>query len=282
MIFDTGNAVAPLCFRKLGFGLDQKSSIANAILMRIISWNINGISRHFEDLKTLVATHRPDVVCLQKVKCSDGIGHFPIEGYSAFDLETYRSRYYGVATYLRNDDWGICNFPDNLAREGHFQALLHKGFSDRLTLLNCYVPYSNPAGNFVAERKAWDIQLRYFVDKSANPGYFILCGDFNVVNESPDTWDGRERKNIPCFLDWERQNFHRLLQCGDLVDAYRALHPQANEYSYFNRLTDRANNKGYRIDYFLVSRSLMQNVRNCEIIDFISSDSNPILLDIDI
>lgn len=250
--------------------------------MRIISWNINGIKKHFDDLNKLIAEYAPDVVCLQKVKCSTGTKDFPILGYERFDLETYRSRYYGVATYLRNNDWGISNFPDILAREGHLQALLRTDHSIRLTLLKCYVPYSNRIENFIAERKVWDNHLRYFVDKSFNPGDFILCGDFNIANENLDTWDGQERKKIPCFLEWERDNFQQLLQCGDLVDAYRALHPQTKEFSYFNRIVDRADNKGYRIDYFLVSRSLMQHVRKCEIIEFISSDSNPIILDIEI
>ena len=110
--------------------------------MRIISWNINGIKAHFDALQVLVNSYEPDILCLQKVKSSKGIEAFPIEGYKPFDISTYRSRYYGVGTYYRNIDNPLMNFPNDLAAEGHFQALnlgLHHP-----VLFNVYAPFSNP------------------------------------------------------------------------------------------------------------------------------------------
>lgn len=110
--------------------------------MRIISWNINGINAHFDALKTLVHRYKPDILCLQKVKCTKGIEPFPIRGYKQFDIPTYRSQYYGVATYYRGIDYPLMNFPDNLAAEGHLQALNLRKY--RIQLFNVYAPFSNP------------------------------------------------------------------------------------------------------------------------------------------
>ncbi len=120
--------------------------------MRIISWNINGIKAHFDALLQLVNSYEPDILCLQKVKSLKGIGSFPIEGYKAFDIPSYRSQYYGVGTYYRNIDNPLLNFLNDLADEGHSQSLnlgLHHS-----VLFNIYTPFSSPQDpKFIEARK---------------------------------------------------------------------------------------------------------------------------------
>ena len=250
--------------------------------MRIISWNINGIKAHYDALQQLVNAYEPDILCLQKVKSSKGIEAFPIEGYKPFDISTYRSRYYGVGTYYRSIDNPLMNFPNDLAAEGHFQALRLK--PQMPVLFNIYAPFSNPIDPKYSEaRKKWDDILFLFAKDISSHTPLIMCGDFNVVNQSYDTWTRNCNHDKPCYYSWERANFSRLLHQCDLVDAFRELHPQEMKFTYFDSKGDyRASNQGDRIDYFLISRSLLPYVTRCDIIeDITASNSNPIILDID-
>lgn len=249
--------------------------------MRIISWNINGIKAHFEALKVLVRKYKPDILCLQKVKSSKGIEPFQIKGYKQLDINTHRSRYYGVATYYRGIDLPLMNFPHDLAAEGHFQAL--NLFKYNTQLFNVYAPFSNPIGDFIEPRKHWDKILQLHIYNSCfSP--IIMCGDFNVVHSWLDTWEDNNIRNKPCYFQWERDNFNFLLQSCDLIDVYRLLYPQGRKYSYFDSKGDfRVTNQGVRIDYFLISRSLLSKVKDCGFIeDIIASNSNPVFLDIDL
>lgn len=250
--------------------------------MRIISWNINGIRAHYDALIQLINSYEPDILCLQKVKSSRGIEAFPIEGYKPFDIPTYCSQYYGVGTYYRNIDYPMMNFPNELAAEGHFQALnlgLHQP-----VLFNIYAPFSNPQDSkFIETRKKWDDILSLFAKDISLYSHLIMCGDFNVVRDSYDTWTRNCNRNQPCFYDWEQRNFNELLRQCDLVDTFRELHPQEMKFTYFDSKADyRLTNQGERIDYFLVSRFLLPHVSRCDIIeDITASNSNPIILDID-
>ncbi|MBD5227071.1 MAG: hypothetical protein HDS67_03335 [Bacteroidales bacterium] len=246
--------------------------------MRIISWNINGIKAHFDALKDLVTRYEPDILCLQKVKSSKGIEAFPLEGYESFDISTYRSRYNGVGTYYRNIDFPLMNFPNNLAAEGHFQALRIR--PQMHVLFNIYAPFSCLRDLKYSEaRRKWDDLLFLFAKDVSSYTLLIMCGDFNVVNQSYDTWTRNCNHDKPCYYSWERANFGKLLQQWDLVDAFRQLHPQEMKFTYFDsKGDDRASNQGDSIDYFLISRSLMPYITRCDIIDNITaSNSNPIL-----
>lgn len=250
--------------------------------MRIISWNINGIGAHIDALVELVGAYGPDLLCLQKVRSTKGVGPFPIEGYSAHDIAACRSRHYGVATYCRYTCTPRADIPDGLAAEGHFQAFdLPRSWP---VLFNVYVPFSNTkGGTFIEERRQWDDRLCHYAAELSSCSPLVMCGDFNVVDQPCDTWTREIHQNKPCYYPWERANFGRLMQRCDLVDAFRELHPGEAKFTYFDSKGDyRASNQGDRIDYFLVSRSLLPRVSRCDIIDDITaSNSNPIILDIE-
>ena len=100
-----------------------------------------------------------------------------------------------------------------------------------------------------------------------------------------DAWDNISVKKQGCFLDWEHWNFNSLLEAIGAVDSYRYLHPEGREYSYFfnNNTEYHLANQGFRIDYFLVSESLLPHIKKSEILtDIFETTNNPILLDLDI
>jgi len=110
----------------------------------------------------------------------------------------------------------------------------------------------------------------------------IICGDLNIVHTDLDSFYPSCVRNTGCYYQWERDDFDKLLLEGKLVDAFRKLYPKERTYTYFDTIHGedyRATNQGSRLDYFLVSESLMPSVVMSEILPHMSAPSNPIILE---
>ena len=240
--------------------------------IRIISWNIDGIKARFEAVKRLVAKYEPDILCLQKFKCSTSPEPYVLPGYG---LYVSGATYAGVATYFKDDVQVV----EALAEvRGHVHILTTPEF----TLFNAYAPYaSRSIEGAVANRNEFDHRLLDLVRVLKEN--IIVCGDMNIVHGPQDVWDGKYVSTKPCFTEWERESFDNLLRNGKLIDTYRHLHPDERGYTYFGQahFNDyRAINQGSRIDYFLASESFVPQITDASIIkDITDSPSNPILLE---
>lgn len=246
--------------------------------LRLISWNINGIKSHYEELKQLAEQYHPDFICLQKVKSKDGIVPYPIEGYTGLWRSCDYGQYSGVAVYKRNDF--ITQFVDTpeLSHDGHLQALDMGGFY----LLNTYVPYTNRnvAGAY-ERRKEWDKIFIPFVAELTKKKPVVICGDLNIVHQPIDAVDKVNIKNSGNYYVWEHEDFERLLLDANLVDSFRTLHPDEAKFSYFQQHAYKSDpTYGWRLDYTLISQSLLPEVKRADILtDFGSSPSVPMILD---
>ena len=251
----------------------------------IISWNINSIGRRFDELKRLVETYNPDFVCLQKVRNkTSSLGQFMIPRYHVFFNAQDYGDMSGVMLYIRIQEGigQVCqltSMPERistheLSANGHLQV--YRG--DQFFLVNAYVPFANSqiegADDF---RRKWDGQFRELMVELSAELPVIICGDLNIVHSDKDTCEDKYILNRPCFSAWERQNFDTLLAEADLVDAFRALHPEENKPSFYGNF--RFLGIGNRIDYFLVSRSLLKDVKDSDILTaFGTGQSAPIIL----
>ncbi len=253
--------------------------------MYIISWNINGLKSRFDELKQLVETCNPDFVCLQKVRCNSGREQFGIDGYRALYTPVDSGRWSGVITYAK-----IPAYPDSrvsalslperihtpeLSNDGHCQVFRCKDFA----LVNAYVPFNNPKLADAEQcRKTWDTQFRAFIKKLSSETQVVICGDLNVVHTINDTCEKYLEYKRPCFYKWERDNFDLLLKEADLVDAYREICPDEVAPTFYGNF--RHTGFGNRIDYFLISRSLLPCLVTSDILtDFGTGQSVPIILD---
>ncbi|WP_297070525.1 exodeoxyribonuclease III [uncultured Duncaniella sp.] len=248
--------------------------------MRIISWNIDGIGRRYKKLTQLAEEYQPDIIFLQKIKNQQGNVNFPIEGYSQLWWFGDSAPYSGVATYCK-ESISLHHLPvPELSEDGHFQMFE----LEDLCLCNAYVPYSNTAiPESVELRKRWDETLHDVVTRMSQDAKMIILGDMNIVHTEKDN-DGHAplQQNKGCFFDWERENFNSLLTDAHLVDSFRERHPDENKYSYYFDNLRKALHSGWRIDYALVSKSLMPQVINSDILtDFGSGKSVPIILELD-
>ena len=256
--------------------------------MKIISWNVNGLKARLKVIARLCDEYQPDVFCCQKVR-TKGNCFVTVPGYFSWRGSMDASLFGGVSTFMKL--WkgieleSLANIPklsDWLLNTGCVLAFNFEHF----ILVNVYFPYSNLSNeDFVKTRQRWDYEIHESLVKAVSRKPLIVCGDLNIVDTDLDAWDNVSVKKQGCFLDWEHRNFKSLLKATCLVDSYRYLHPQGRDFSYFynNNPEYRLSNQGYRIDYFLVSESLLPYVKKSEILTHVlETTNNPILLEIDL
>ena len=254
--------------------------------MRLISWNVNGIRAIAKKgLLDWLAGESTDVLCVQETKAHpDQLSqklHQP-PGYFAYWAAAERKGYSGVATFSKTEPLrvevgvGIEEFDV----EGRVLMTEVPGFK----LFNVYFP------NGKRSPERLDYKLRFyaaFLDYCdtlhAQGDRLIVCGDVNTAHKEIDLARPKENEKVSGFLPEEREWIDHYLAHG-FVDAFRALHPdEPDQYTWWHYITNaRARNVGWRIDYHLVSESLMPAVTDASILaDVMGSDHCPITLELD-
>ena len=247
--------------------------------LRIISWNIDCIGARFEAFKRMMAEYEPDVVCLQKFKSSRTPEDFMIRGYS---IAVSPINHGGVATYVREDIEVLSQFvPDDGPFKG--RLLITELARPHVTLFNTYVPYANKSiEGYDEKRRIYDDLLLKEIEATSTP--ILMCGDMNIIHTRLDAWDGRYKKNVPNYRDWERDNFEKRLEAGKLIDTFRTFHPEETVATYFgfNYRQGRELRMGVRLDYFLASESLRQMITKADVLhEVVDAPSTPIILELD-
>lgn len=248
--------------------------------MKVVSWNVNGIAacRRKGFLKFL-ADVKPDIMCCQEVKTKCALN---TPGYRQYWNNAERAGYSGTLVLTRREPLSCtCGMGiEEFDREGRLITLEYRDYF----IVNVYAPSLNPhsAPDRPDFRSAWDNAFREYVCKLSKP--VIMAGDFNVARAFIDSYP-ENQKNVPddpIFQPETRDNFEQLLSSG-FVDVYRALNPQkAGAYTWWGpKNCNRADNRGSRLDYFLVSGELLGYVQNIKFyVNNIASDHCPIAMTI--
>jgi len=244
--------------------------------MRIISWNPNGIRALLKKnvLNSFLKKYNPDIVCFNEIKSSEFTLEFDYPFIYWNSSETKKGGYAGtlVLSKIKPDKVEMSPF-DN---EGRLIKLEFKSF----TLINVYVPNAGQKLKRLDFRNEWDKNFRKYVKNNKK---LIIAGDLNVAyDKNIDIWNP-SYNDKPGTTKKERTNFKKLLELG-FVDTFRNLHKNKIKYSYWSYLgRGREKNKGWRLDYFLVSKDIFKKIKNSDILDKIKgSDHAPIILDINI
>jgi exodeoxyribonuclease-3 len=254
--------------------------------MRLVSWNVNGVRsvvrKGFWDWLTDDA---PDILCLQETRIqaeqlTEKMQNPP--GYHAFWYSAERKGYSGVATFCRKEPLTVRQGfgQPNFDVEGRVLITEHPDF----TLVNGYFP-SGQRGHERVEYKIafYDALLDHCAKLRAESQRLIVCGDLNTAHQPIDLARPTQNKKTSGFLPEEREALSRWLDQG-LVDIFRHLHPDAEEYSWWTyRVNARARNVGWRIDYFLVAEELLPYVQGAHILgDVMGSDHCPVELELNL
>ena len=262
----------------------------------LVSFNINGIRSNNKNsennaLLTIIKDYDPDIILLQEIKCSScNMNEFvKYKQYPYIILNPSKTRkgYSGVAVMSKLK-------PDNIYLDfNYLQKKIDYDFVNEgrvITLefnnyfiVTCYTPNSKVHLERLEERtQIWEPLMREYINKLQQTKPVILCGDLNVAHKNIDIFNHKGHSKSAGFTNDEREEFSKLLTECNVIDTYRELYPEEKQYTYWSYLGKaREKNKGWRIDYFLISKQLRKKLNNSMILDHIfGSDHCPILLNI--
>ncbi|MBA6151406.1 exodeoxyribonuclease III [Gelidibacter maritimus] len=254
--------------------------------MKLISWNINGIRAitkkdFFEDFSKM----DPDVLCLQETKAQDGEVEkalLQLSTYHQYYNSAERKGYSGVALLSKKKPLTVTY---DMGVEAHDQEgrIICAEF-DAFYLVNVYVPNSGQGLVRLDYRQQWDTDFRNYLSNLKASKPVILCGDLNVAHQAIDLKNDKANYNKSAgYTQVEIDGMDLLLDTG-FTDSWRHFHPDTEAYTYWSyRFKARERNTGWRLDYFLVSNSLMDKVKNVEILsEYHGSDHCPIQIELDV
>ena len=249
--------------------------------MRLISWNVNGLravaKKGFEDIFYGLDA---DLFCIQETKLQEGqidLDLSPWEGYWSY---AEKKGYSGTAVFSRIPPLSVSynlGVPEH-DTEGRAVTLEF----ERFYLVCVYTPNAQDGLRRIDYRMDWEDAFREYVCALDAKKPVIICGDLNVAHQEIDLRNPKSNRGNPGFSDEEREKFGRLLDAG-FTDSFRFLYPDLEgAYSWWSyRGNARANNTGWRIDYFLVSARLRESIDKAYICPEIEgSDHCPVGLDI--
>ncbi len=261
--------------------------------MRLVSWNVNGlravVKKGFDQI---FDDFGADVFALQETKLQEGQIDLEFPGYRSYWSYAEKKGYSGTCVFAKHEPLRVLHGlgVEHLDTEGRICALEFDDF----WFVNVYTPNAQNELARIDHRMEWDDAFREFCvgleqgttpdgPNTADPKPVVMCGDFNVAHQEIDLKNPGPNRGNAGFSDEEREKFTALLDAG-FIDTYRHLNPETTGvYSWWSyRFNARANNAGWRIDYFLVSRSLEDNVRMASIYsEVMGSDHCPVALEIE-
>ena len=247
--------------------------------MKLVSWNVNGlracVGKNFmEDFARLDA----DFFCLQETKLQAGQIDLDLPGYHQYWNYAEKKGYSGTAIFAKEPacsvSYGI-GIPEH-DNEGRVITLEYDGFF----LVTCYTPNSQRELTRLAYRMEWENAFLQYLKNLDEQKPVILCGDLNVAHQPIDLKNPSSNRHNAGFTDEERNAFTRLLENG-FTDSFRHLYPDVTgAYSWWSYMFNaRAKNAGWRIDYFVVSSRLADQIHEAAIhADVMGSDHCPVEL----
>ena len=255
--------------------------------MKLISWNVNGlravVNKGFENFfKSIDA----DIFCLQETKMQEEQIDISMnnifKGYYQFWNSALKKGYSGTAVFSKqkplNVTYGIGI--EEHDKEGRVITLEYEKFY----LVDCYTPNSKRELERLEYRMVWEDEFRKYLLSLNDNKPVILCGDLNVAHKEIDLKNPKTNRKNAGFTDEERSKMTELLESG-FTDSFRYLYPDKEEcYSWWSYMArSREKNVGWRIDYFIVSKSIEDKIKESYIYsDIMGSDHCPVGIDIEI
>lgn len=251
--------------------------------MRFISWNVNGIRACLEKgFSDAFARLDADFFCLQETKALREQVKLELPGYEQFWYSAEKKGYSGTAIFAKQSPLSVTYGvgTEELDHEGRLITLEYPDFF----LVTCYTPNAQDGLKRLDHRMAWEDAFRSYLTGLDKQKPVILCGDLNVAHREIDLKNPKTNRGNAGFSDEERGKFSQLLEAG-FTDSFRYLYPDlTGAYSWWSyRANARKNNAGWRIDYFLVSNRLQEQIRQAKIhSDIYGSDHCPVELDLEV
>jgi exodeoxyribonuclease-3 len=259
--------------------------------MKLYSWNVNGIRAVWnKDLfQQFIAEHDPDILCLQETKAHKDQSPVDLPEYSEYWHSADKKGYSGTAIFSKTKPLNVLygfsesilskyNFTDSFGDTSAEGRVLSAEYPD-FFVVTVYTPNSKDKLERLSMRAdVWDPAFKDHIAELQTKKPVLVCGDFNVAHQEIDLARPKENVGKHGFTDEERHGFSALLD-SDLIDTFRTLHPDAKDaYTWWTHWGGaRARNVGWRIDYWLASRSLLDSIAEAKVHpEVLGSDHCPV------
>lgn len=253
--------------------------------MKIISYNVNGIRAAItKGFIEWLQSANPDVICLQEIKATED--QIPTEqivaaGYPCqYYFSAQKKGYSGVAVLCKTK-------PNNVVFGTGLESMDFEGRNlrvdyDNLSVMSMYLPSGTNNDRLGYKFQYMDDIQEYIVNLRKEIPHLVICGDYNICHEAIDIHNPKGNEKTSGFLPEERAWLDGFMKTG-MVDTFRHLNKEPHNYTWWSyRANARNNNKGWRIDYCLVTELLIDNIKRALILpEAKHSDHCPILVEIE-
>lgn len=253
--------------------------------MKIISYNVNGIRAAFtKDFVGWLKLASPDIICIQESKAGNDqidIESFESIGYHSYWHSAQRKGYSGVGIASKIKPKNIvhgCGI-EHYDSEGR---IIRADFDD-FSVISVYVPSASNIERLGFKMEFCRDFLDYLIELKKEIPNLIVCGDFNICHKPIDIHNPVGLKNVSGFLPMEREWLTEFLERGGFIDSFRYFNNLPHQYSWWSyRAGSRERNKGWRLDYNMVSSSLEQRLKRAVILPEVKhSDHCPVLVELE-
>lgn len=245
--------------------------------MKLVSWNVNGIracvKKGFLDFFKEVDA---DLFCIQETKLQEGQIKLDLDGYKQYWNYALKKGYSGTAIFTKIEPLSVSYGLGDEDHEPEGRVITLE--FDKFYLVNVYTPNAQRDLARLDYRLEWEDRMITYLKALDEQKPVIFCGDLNVAHQEIDLKNWKSNKGNSGFTDEEREKMTRLLSSG-FIDTFRYLYPEKSDcytwWSYMNKVRER--NIGWRIDYFIVSDRLKQNIEEADIYsEIMGSDHCPV------
>ena len=260
-------------------------------MLKIFSWNVNGLRAVIRKgaLQEFIDKYKPDILCLQETKAKQGQAEVDLPGYEEIWNSAERPGYAGTAIFTKVKPLSVrYGLPTEVEMSDEYGDPLNEGRVltaefEKFFLVDVYTPNSkNGLERLRLRAEKWDKEFLRYLKELEQMKPVVVCGDFNAAHEEIDIARPSSNHHSAGFTDEERQGITNMIDAG-FVDTFRTLHPDEVRYTWWSHWGQaRANNVGWRIDYFFVSSGLMPRVKDAEIYeDVMGSDHCPVSIELE-
>lgn len=249
--------------------------------MKIISWNVAGLRACLnKGLDRFFSEERADIYCFQETKVLEEQNPFHPLGYNEYLFPAEKKGYSGTMIYSKPNPLSVKYGIDDLEYDSEGRTITLE--FDNFYLVNCYVPNAKRDLERMDSRMRFEDLMRNYLLNLSSKKNVIYCGDLNVAHEEIDIKNPNTNHFSAGFTDQERGKMTELLNAG-FIDTYRHFNPNEIKYTWWSYMFQaRSKDIGWRIDYFIVNKAFINNVKNTKIYtDVLGSDHCPIGIEIE-
>lgn len=249
--------------------------------MKLMSWNVNGLRAVLKKgFVEFLERERPDVLCLQEIKCLAGDFEAPWpKPYTAYFHSADKLGYAGTAMLARKKPLSVTPFLDITGKES--EGRIQCAELDDFFLVNVYTPNAKRDLSRLDYRQDWDKEFLRYLKRLEKKKPVVFCGDLNVAHTEIDLTNPKANVKNHGFTPEERAGFDAFVAAG-FLDSFREFEKGPGHYTWWSPMGGaRKKNVGWRLDYFLVSKSLRPRLERAAICkDVLGSDHCPVVIEI--